>query len=103
MNAIDDYQKHTRIADEILSELHQTNLKTASVSRELADAAIAEQAEWIEKLKVCGNCGYAEEEMAIGEALLCCNAVTPEDVNEDHFPNFGDHCQFTPSRWTEAK
>jgi hypothetical protein len=49
MSALDDYQKHKRIAEEILSELHQTNLKTASVSRELADAAIAEQAAEIER------------------------------------------------------
>ena len=42
MSAVKEYRKALRIADEILSEGFAMNLRTASTSRELADAALAE-------------------------------------------------------------
>lgn len=51
MSAVEEYRKANRIADEVLSETYATTLTTASTSRELADAAIAECLEEIERLE----------------------------------------------------
>jgi hypothetical protein len=73
-SALDEYRRHKRIAEEILSELHQTNLKTASVSRELADAAIAEQAAEIAKM----NDAYYKAEEARYDAVKLCGEQAAE-------------------------
>ena len=56
MSALEEYRKHTRIADEILSEQYATTLKAATVPREYADAAIAEleadSRQWAESFKL---------------------------------------------------
>ena len=51
MSAVKEYRKALRIADEILSEGFAMNLRTASTSRELADAALAELEAELAELK----------------------------------------------------
>ena len=79
MSALNDYRTATRIADEILSEQYATTLRASSISRERADAAIAElEAEAasrdavIEELRewlvpvagACPECGIDPAELA---------------------------------------
>ena len=51
MSAVKEYRKALRIADEILSEGFAMNQRTASTSRELADAALAELEAELAELK----------------------------------------------------
>jgi len=88
-----EYQKATRIADEVLSEQYATMVTAKTVPREYADAAIADLTEkWQQaeararELEVCGSCEYHLY------GLYGCELWSGEKAP-------AESCHFTPSRW----